>query len=362
MPREKINIPCEIDHLSILSEDGEADEELVPDLAEDELLRMHRSMLLTRRFDERMLSLQRQGQIGTFAPVSGQEASQIGAISALDQEDWLVPAFRETAAMLWRGTPMAGILIFNGGYNEGGRIPDDQNDFPIAVPVASQLPHAAGIGYAMKYLDDDRVVMTFFGDGATSEGDFHESLNFAGVFGVPVVFVCQNNQWAISTPRERQSKSKTLAQKAVAYGIPGIQVDGNDVFAVRVAANEAVERAREGDGPTLIECVTYRLSVHTTADDPSKYRSEEEVEEWEARDPITRFQSYLIDRDLLTEDDIESLESEIKDEIDDAWDEAKATMSDLGDPDDMFDHVYAELPPYVQQQRENREASDGEDD
>jgi TPP-dependent pyruvate/acetoin dehydrogenase alpha subunit len=209
-----------------------------------------------------------------------------------------------------------------------------------------------GVAYAIKYRRQDQVVMTFFGDGATSEGDFHEAMNFAGVFQTPVIFVCQNNHWAISTPRSKQSRSKTLAQKALAYDIPGIQVDGNDILAVYTAAKEALDRARSGGGPSMIECVTYRMSVHTTADDPKRYRTEEEVAVWEKRDPITRFQRYLTDKGLLSEDKNESIEEEIKAEIKEIEQRWEEQMKKLGDPLNMFDHVFAELPPTLREQRE----------
>jgi pyruvate dehydrogenase E1 component alpha subunit len=352
MPRERIEVPSTIEYLSILDKNGDVDAELEPDLSEEFLLELHYSMLLSRRFDERLLRLQRQGRIGTFAPVNGQEAAQTGAVSALEEDDWVVPAFRETAAAVWRELPLSGILVYNAGFNEGGHIPEGYHDLPITIPVASQLPHAVGIAYGIKYWEEEQVVMTFCGDGATSEGDFHEALNFAAVFNTPVIFVIQNNGWAISLPRERQTRSKTLAQKAIAYGLPGIQVDGNDLLAVHVAATEAVERARAGDGPTVIECVTYRMSVHTTADDPGKYRDEQEVEEWAKRDPITRFQNYLISEGTLSEEAIENLEQEIKEQVDEAWEEAQQQIEALGDPLDMFDHQYAELPPYLKEQRE----------
>jgi pyruvate dehydrogenase E1 component alpha subunit len=273
-------------------------------------------------------------------------------VAPLQQADWVVPAFRETAAAIYRGTPLSGLLIFQAGYNEGGRIPEGQYDLPMAVPVGTQIPHAVGIAYGMKYRQQQQVALVFFGDGATSQGDFHEGLNFAGVFNTPTVFLCQNNQWAISVPRWKQTKSPTLAQKALAYGIPGIQVDGNDVFAVYVAVQEAVERARAGKGPTLIECITYRLSLHTTADDPTKYRSEEEVKPWEKRDPLVRLQKYLLDQELLSKKDLKALEADIHAEIDHAWQEAQEQMASMGDPLDIFDHVYAELPPSLAEQRQ----------
>jgi pyruvate dehydrogenase E1 component alpha subunit len=226
--------------------------------------------------------------------------------------------------------------------------------------VGSQILHAVGLGWAAKYRDTDSVAMTFFGDGATSEGDFHEGLNFAGVFQTPVIFVCQNNHWAISIPVSKQTRSKTLAQKAIAYGIPGIQVDGNDILAVYAAAKEAVDRARSGQGPTLIECVTYRMAMHTTADDPKRYRTEEEVEKWRKRDPIVRYQKYLVDKGLLSEDDISGIESEVLAEIQAAVDGAEEKMKKLGDPIDMFEHAYAQMPSYLQEQKEafNREVAE----
>src|SRR5437660_12040820 len=311
MPRTSLDLRLSVDHLSILDGDGTLDAALEPDVAAGDLKRMDRTMVLGRRLDERMVRLQRQGRIGTFAPIKGQEASQIGAVATLRREDWMVPSFRETAAMLWRGWPIEQLLAFFAGRLEGGRPAPDQRDLPITIPVGTQLPHAVGLAYAAQYRGDDVVVMAYFGDGATSEGDFHEALNFAGVWHVPVVFVCQNNQWAISVPLKKQTHSRTIAQKALAYGLPGIQVDGNDVFAVYAAAREAVERARAGDGPTLIECVTYRLGVHTTADDPTKYRSEAEVAMWEQKDPLTRFRAYLEKRNILEE----GLEQRVDDEI-----------------------------------------------
>src|SRR5213595_1705504 len=299
MPRKPLEPPFTIEHLSILDSDANLDAALEPEIAPDVLKQMYRAMLLGRRLDERMVRLQRQGRVGTFAPIKGQEASQIGSVFTLRRTDWMVPSFREAAAMIWRGWPIEKILLFFAGYVEGGQPAPDQHDLPITVPVATQLPHAVGLAYAAQYRGDDVVVMAYFGDGATSEGDFHEALNFAGVWHVPVVFVCQNNQWAISVPLKKQTNSKTIAQKALAYGLPGIQVDGNDVLAVYAASREAVDRAQAGEGPTLIECVTYRLGVHTTADDPTKYRSEAEVRAWERKDPLTRFHAYLEKKNLL---------------------------------------------------------------
>lgn len=352
MPRKKIEIPDTVEHLSILDEAGQLDRELEPDISETLLLKLYRSMVLGRKFDERLLNLQRQGRIGTFAPITGQEASQLGTVAVMRESDWFVPSFRETAAELWRGRSMESVILLFGGYNEGGHVEDGRRNLPVAIPVGSQLLHAVGLGWAIRYRRSDDMVLTFFGDGATSEGDFHEALNFAGVYQAPVIFVCQNNQWAISVPRSKQTRSATIAQKAVAYGIPGIQVDGNDILSVYAAAREAERRARSGGGPTLIECVTYRLMMHTTADDPKRYRSEEDVNIWKQRDPLTRFQNYLIDKGLLTDSRIEAITADVLGDIQAAVDRAENRMKRLGDPMDMFDHAYATIPPHLNAQRD----------
>jgi len=369
MPRKKINIPdFKVEYLSILNEKGELDKKLEPDIPDDLLVKLHRAMLLSRRFDERLLSLQRQGRIGTFAPITGQEAAQLGAVALLRPTDWFVPSFRETGAELWRGRSMESVILSFGGFSEGAHGKVESNNLPVSVPVASQVLHAVGLAWGVKYRKKDDVAMTFFGDGGTSEGDFHEGLNFAGVYQVPAIFVCQNNQWAISVPRSKQTHSKTLAQKALAYGFPGIQVDGNDILAVYSAAEGALQRARSGGGPTMIECVTYRMMMHTTADDPKRYRTEKEVEVWKKRDPLIRFQKYMTARGLLSDDKVEALESEIKDEIQVAVDRAEEIMKTAGDPLNMFEHAYAEMPPHLVEQREElsqelaatqQEASDG---
>lgn len=352
MPRTPISIPETIDYLSILDEHGVLDRDLEPEIADQELLSLYRTMLLGRRFDERMLDLQRQGRIGTFPPIKGQEAVQMGSIFQLKAGDWLVPAFREVAAEIWRGRPLESVILYYSGYNEGTILPKGQHDLPLAVPVGSQILHAVGLGYAAQYRRTDEIVMTYFGDGATSEGDFHEGLNCAAVFQVPVVFICQNNQWAISVPLKKQTHSGTIAQKALAYGMPGIQVDGNDVLAVYVAAKEAAERARSGGGPTLIECVTYRIMMHTTADDPSRYRSSEEVEVWQKKDPLVRFESYLREKGVMDATSRQEIEAGILDQIQSAINRAEAQMKEFGEPLDMFNHLYAKLPLNLQRQKE----------
>jgi len=350
MPRTRLEPQFAIEYLSILDSDGNLDTALEPELSGADLKRIYRAMLLGRRLDERMLRLQRQGRIGTFAPIKGQEASQLGSVFTLRPTDWMVPSFRETAAMLWRGWSIEKFLLFFAGYLEGGQPAPEQRDLPITIPVATQLPHAVGLAYAIQYKGDDAVVMAYCGDGATSEGDFHEALNFAGVWHSPIVFVIQNNQWAISVPLKKQTHSRTIAQKALAYGFPGIQVDGNDVLAVYAASREAVERARAGGGPTLIECVTYRLGVHTTADDPTKYRSDEEVKAWERKDPLTRFVTYLEKKNLFEQGLEEQVDAEIARAVK-AFEETAAA-----DPLGMFTHAYGELPPHLQQERAELEA------
>src|SRR2546421_569965 len=228
MPRTPLEPRFTVEYLSVLDAEGNLDSALDPGLPPAELKRLYRAMLLARRLDERMVRLQRQGRIGTFAPIKGQEASQVASVAVLRPTDWMVPSFRETAAMIWRGWPIEKLLLFFAGHLEGGQPSPDQRDLPITIPVSTQLPHAVGLAYAAQYRQDDVVVMAYFGDGATSEGDFHEALNFAGVWHVPVVFVCQNNQWAISVPLKKQTNSKTIAQKAPAGGRSGGAGGGGD--------------------------------------------------------------------------------------------------------------------------------------
>ncbi|MCB1676476.1 MAG: pyruvate dehydrogenase (acetyl-transferring) E1 component subunit alpha [Halioglobus sp.] len=353
MPKFTMKSKFSTKALRILDSEGRADASLLPDIDDEFLVRMLKAMIRARRVDEKRLELQRRGDIGTFAPVKGQEAAQIGAIASLKDSDWMVPAFRESAAMLWRGTPVGQLLLYDAGYNEGGAIDKDSRDLPIAIPVASQLPHAAGIAYAAKYRRDSAVVMTFFGDGATSEGDFHEALNFAALQDLPVVFVCQNNHWAISTPRRRQTRSRTLAQKALAYGMPGLIVDGNDLLAVYAAGEHAVERARQGAGPTLIECDTYRMEVHTTADDPTRYRDEEEVTAWAERDPIARVTAYARERGAIDDSAIDAFKEQVEQEIHSAWEETSQYMAQLNKrPLAMFEHLYGAPGGALQAQRD----------
>jgi pyruvate dehydrogenase E1 component alpha subunit len=259
----------------------------------------------------------------------------------------MIPAFREWGGMLYRGWPVEKLIIWWAGNEYGCQVPDGLNDLPVCVPVGTQCLHAAGVAWGCKLSHNGSVALGFIGDGGTSEGDFHEALNCAGVFQLPLIMVVQNNQWAISLPRAKQTASPTLAQKALAYGFNGIQADGNDILAMIVAAGEAVERARSGGGPTLIEAVTYRLGPHTTADDPKKYRADQEVEDWKPRDPLVRFAIYLQRRGVLNDKDRQQLEEEVAQEITAAVERAESFEPDVHEP---FRHCLATMPNHLQAQ------------
>ena len=349
MPRQRIPLPP-VERLSILDAEGHADSGLEPAIPPDDLRRLYRTFVLARRFDERMLRLQRQGRIGTYLPARGHEAAVLGSVYALRRTDWLVPVWREWAAYVWRGWPLENLILLYAGYLDGMRVPDGLHDLPVCVPMGTHVPHAVGLACAARYKGADSVTLCYFGDGASSEGVLQESLNFAGVLQAPVVFVCVNNQWAISIPRARQTRAETLAHKAVAYGFPGVQVDGNDLLATYVATQEAVRRARAGQGPTLVEAVTYRLGPHSTADDPTRYRSAAEVREWEAKEPLPRFRRYLESKGLVDDRQEARWETEADAEVQAAVERAEARMRQARLLD-MFEHVYDELPGEVEAQR-----------
>ncbi|MFN3396404.1 MAG: pyruvate dehydrogenase (acetyl-transferring) E1 component subunit alpha [Thermodesulfovibrionales bacterium] len=347
MPEEIIET-LSVRFLSIMDQEGNIDNSLMPSLTPDDIKRLYELMVLSRTFDQRALSLQREGRLGTYAPIIGQEASQIGSAYAIKQTDWVFPSFREMGVYITLGYPLYMLLQYWAGDERGARSPDSINIFPVCVPVGTQVPHAVGAAMAAKYKKDNIVVVCYFGDGGTSKGDFHEGLNIAGVFKLPVVFICQNNQWAISVPRQRQSASKTLAQKAFAYGFEGIQVDGNDVFAVYKATKDALDKARKGEGPTLIECVTYRMGDHTTADDATRYRSKEEVEAWKAKDPIMRLSLFMQRKGLWTEKYQREVDERAKVIVDEAV--KKEESIEPPSPEDMFRYSYDGLT-----QRQNKE-------
>lgn len=319
-----------------------------PPISDSECVGLYRKMLYTRLADQRCLMLQRQGRMGTYAPIWGQEACQIGSAYLLQKGDWVFPAFREIGASLMMGMPLKTVLLYWMGNEIGSQPPEGVNLMPVSIPVGSHLPHAVGAAWAAKLRKEKTVTIAYFGDGATSKGDFHEALNFAGVFKVPTIFFCQNNQFAISVPRKLQTASKTIAQKAIAYGIAGIQLDGNDLFAVIAATQEAIDRAHAGEGATLIEAVTYRFGPHTTADDPTKYRTEEEIEPWRALDPMVRLRLYLGTKGLWSEAIDKAMTEESQREIDEAVKEAEAASAPL--PEDIFRYVFAEMTPPLKEQ------------
>ena len=332
--------------------DGTVDERAAPDLSRSAVEELYRYQVLARRFDEKAVKLHRQGRIGTYAPLKGQEAAQVGAAYALAESDYCFPTYRDHAMYLTRGLDLEDVLVYLLG--EGNYVdredPDGLRTFPPTIPIATQLPHAVGTSMAADYRDDDCATLVSFGDGATSEGDFHEGMNFAGVFETPTVFFCQNNQWAISVPRERQTASATIAQKAQAYGFEGVQVDGNDVLAVYSAVTEALEAAKAGEGPRLIEAVTYRQGAHTTTDDPSAYRDEEEVSAWREHDPIDRTREFLTNAHGWTGAE----DRELREWADERIAEAVVNAEERTglDVDDIFEHVYARLPEMLRRQRQ----------
>ena len=349
MPLEEIGT-FSVQRLQVLDEQGKVDSALEPSLSDEQLMSLYRSMVLAREADQRMLKLQRQGRIGTFGPSTGQEASICGTAMAMTEKDWLVGTFRESGARMMRGEPLLQQLVYYNGFEEGNYFEGNERVTPVSVIVGAQLLHAVGIGYSLKYKGEtDSAVVAFTGDGGTSEGDFHEALNFAGVWKVPVVFVIQNNQWAISHPCAKQTSSRTFAQKAIAYDIPGIQVDGNDALAVYRAVKDGLDRARSGGGPSLIEADTYRLMMHTTADDPTKYRDNETVEAAWKREPLIRFKAYLEGKGLLDEEGQAKLDAEIKAEIDAAVKELDQWQG--GAADAPFEHVFAGKHPEIQLQQ-----------
>jgi 2-oxoisovalerate dehydrogenase E1 component alpha subunit len=337
----------------ILAENGKiSNEEIRSQITTDLVKNFYRNCVRIRIFDRKAISLQRQGRIGTYAPFEGQEASQVGSALALQTDDWLFPTYRDHGAAMTFGHSLRNILLFWNGRNEGCIPPNGKKIFPPGIPIATQIPHAAGAAYAEKRKGTKNAAIVYFGDGATSEGDFHEGINFASVMKAPVVLFNQNNGYAISVPLSKQMSSQTIAQKALAYDIPGVRIDGNDIFAVYFETLKALERARQGHGPTLIEAVTWRYGAHTTADDPSKYRDQAESQQRRhTMDPLLRLEFFMKNEGMYDESWIKEMEEAAQAEIDVAIQEMEEFP--MANPADIFDHVFAEPTWGIQKQKED---------
>ncbi len=334
----------------VLDPSGRLREGAKPVLDDEFVLEGLRWMLLSRAFDSKATALQRQGRFGVFSPVIGQEASVVGSAMAFEpRTDWLVPQYRELPAYLMWGFPLVKHILNLSGNPVAGRIPDDLKMLPTQVSLAAQLPHAVGLAWGLQIQGKEGVVVTYFGEGSSSEGDFHESCNLAGVTGAPIVFFLQNNQWAISTPRSFQSAARYFADRAAGYGFPGRVVDGNDLLAVYEVTKEAVDRARRGEGPTLIESITYRMSFHNTTDNPSRYQDPKDLEEARARDPIERIEAYLRERGMWSDEKAKEYRAVAAQEIEDALVEAQ--QAPRPEPAQIFENVFAELTPRQAAQR-----------
>ncbi len=357
-PQEKV--------LQIISLEGKIDKGKEPELGEQGLFRMYESMVLTRTLDTKGLNLQRQGRIGFFVPCAGQEAAQVGSAFVLREDDWTFPTYRDQGVALTRGVSMKKIMSHLMGSSSdpmlGKQMPNhwgykEANFMSVASPIAAHLPIAVGVATGMKLEKKSSVVLAYHGDGATSEGDFHAAYNFAGVSRAPIIFICENNGWAISLPVRKQTASPTLAMKAQAYGFSGIRVDGNDILAVYQATREAVDRARRGEGPTMVECLTYRMGPHSTSDEPNRYRTKEETDLWKKKDPIERFRFYLEKSGLWTPEYETKVRKQCDDEISRAiLEEEKVPPPEL---QTMFEGVYAEQPWFLKEQQEEEESLSG---
>jgi pyruvate dehydrogenase E1 component alpha subunit len=327
---KKVAAKFEIEYVQVLDDEGNADADM-PKLTDSQIKELYQKMILIRTYDEKAFSMQRQGRIGSYLQVKGQEASQVGCVFALDKKDWVIPMYRSGGAMLAFGFPMHQLFMYWSGDERGMRCPDTLNILPMAIPVGTQAVHSTGIGWAAKIKGSKEVAMGFLGDGATSKADFHTALNFAGVYQTPSVLICE-----------------TIAQKAIAYGVRGVQVDGNDIFAVYKVAKEAVDRARKGEGPTFIECVTYRVCDHSTSDDAKRYRSELEVKDWESKDPIARLERYMANKGLLTEDYKKKVAEDSMKEVD----EAIKKFEGMAPPnkEDIFNYMFESMPTQLEEQ------------
>ncbi|MFG6149064.1 pyruvate dehydrogenase (acetyl-transferring) E1 component subunit alpha [Halobacillus sp. B23F22_1] len=352
MKRVLENIENQFEMFQILNEKGEVvNEDAMPDLSDEDLKEIMKRMVYTRILDQRSIALNRQGRLGFYAPTAGQEASQLGSQYALDKADFILPGYRDVPQLIWQGLPLYQAFLFSRGHFKGNQMPEGVNAVSPQIIIGAQITQAAGVGLGFKKRKEDAIAITYTGDGGASQGDFYEGINFAGAFGAQAVFVVQNNQFAISVPVDKQSAAQTIAQKAVAAGIEGIQVDGMDVLAVYAATKEARQRAVDGEGPTLIETMTYRYGPHTMAgDDPTRYRTEDMDSDWEEKDPIVRFRKFLEAKDLWSEEEenkvIEQAKEEVKAAIKEADNTPKQKVTDL------MENMYEEMPSNLQEQYE----------
>ena len=346
-----------VKYVQIVDEKGNVDKKLEPKLSSQELRDLYKWMVLERTFDNTALALQREGRIGTYAQSLGEEAVHVGCTYACKSDDWIFPDYREHAAFLMRGVPVKLMLTHWGGSEDGMNLPEKSNIMSVCIPVGTQTLHGVGSALAMKLQKKKSGTLTFVGDAGTSTGDFNEALNFAGAFMTPSVIVIRNNHWGISVPRVChdaswggcQTRAETLAQKAIGYGFEGVQVDGNDVLAVYSVIKKAMERARDGKGPTLVECVTYRIVPHTTADDPTRYQDPKDLKAWQEKEPVKRFQIYLKKKNLWDEKFEAAVQAEAKRIVNQGvaeFEKHKPT------PTDMFDYVYKSLTPNLKEQRD----------
>ena len=341
-------LPAERDLRRVIGDGDTVPDGEVEGLSEADLLELHRWLVLLRTYDERSLVYHRQGRIGTYAIYWNHEAMQAGSVYALEREDWIFPSYRESAIGLLRGMPASTVLSWWRGHPSGWWNPLDWNVASICVPIGTHVPHAAGLAWGKKLRGEPGCAIVYFGDGATSEGAFHEGANFAAVMKAPLVLFCNNNQWAISTPLEAQTAAETLADKAVGYGMPGVRVDGADVLAVYEATREAVARARAGEGPSFIEAVTYRTAPHATADDPSAYIDPVRVEEEKERECLGRYESYLRRLGLLSDEAAEAVRAQAADLMREGI--AQAEAEPPADPSLLFKHAYVDPPASFQRE------------
>ena len=352
----KTVLTTSIEHVSILDEHGKFDAKLGKGLISDEdVVKLYEAMRMSRQFDEVAFKLQRSGRMGTYPQNKGQEATSLGAAYALERSDWMVTCYRENTGLFWHGLPMEHILLHWMGDERGNHIPEDVNATPLSIPIGTQMLHATGIAWANKYRKNGSIACTFFGDGASSEGDFHEAANFAANLDLPVIFFCQNNGWAISVPTKIQCSAPTVAQRGLAYGMDVVQCDGNDLFAVVKVMRDAIKLARKENRPTFIEAVTYRLGDHTTADDARRYRDADELEAWVKRDPLVRLRLYMAERNLWDDAREAALDERAKAEISAVVKRAEEITPPV--TTDMFDSMYETLPPEIARQRETMRTS-----